>query len=181
MEMRLDTFQPLSLPVPPMLEAALGYPGTARYVAFSWLPGGDELIWDDGWSSADGAWAGWLQWTRHPRVAPCLRPFHFGDSDTPATHWLLLDREARTCMAGPARAVHVRALRTGNPTPETPAWTGLDVEDPLPARTAEEWQALVEGFRDVQVTITPEEIFQRMAAHARVLDAMQAWLDDQMR
>ena len=53
--MSRDTFQPLLLPVPPMLEAALGYPGTARYVAFYWLPGGDELMWDDGWSSADGS------------------------------------------------------------------------------------------------------------------------------
>ena len=47
--MSMDTFQPLPLPVPPMLEAALGYAGTAQYVAFYWTPGGDELIWDDGW------------------------------------------------------------------------------------------------------------------------------------
>jgi hypothetical protein len=161
-----------------MLEAALGYEGTARYVAFYWIPAGDELRWDDGWSSADGAWAGWLQWTCHPRVAPHLRPFHFGDSDTPATHWLLLDREARTCTAGPARAVQ-RALRTRNPAPEAPAWPGLEGEEPLPALTEEDWQALAEHFREIQVTITPEEIAQRMAAHTQVLDALCVWLDAQ--
>lgn len=121
---------------------------------------------------------GGLQWTSHPCVAPRLRPFHFGDSETPATHWLLLDRETRTCAAGPALAVQ-RALRTGNPAPEAPAWTGPEAGEPLPVLTEEDWQALVEGFRDVQVTVTPEEIFQRMAAHAQVLDALCTWLDAQ--
>jgi len=66
--MSTETLQALTLPVPPMLEAALGYPGTARYVAFYWIPAGDELLWDEGWRSADGAWQGWLTFTRHPRV-----------------------------------------------------------------------------------------------------------------
>jgi hypothetical protein len=135
-------------------------------------------MWDDGWHSTDGEWAGWLQWTRHPRVAPRLTAFHFGDSDTPATHWLLLDREARTCAAGTALTVQ-QALRTGNPPPDAAAWSGVPAEEPFPALTAEDWQSLVESFREVQVTITPEEIHLQLAEHARVLDAMQAWLDAQ--
>jgi len=106
----MQTCTRVVVPVPPMLEAALGYPGTARYVAFYWTPAGDELMWDEGWRSADGAWQGWLTFTRHPRVAPALAPYQLGDSDTPATHWLLLDREARTCSVGTAGAVQ-RALK----------------------------------------------------------------------
>jgi hypothetical protein len=161
-----------------MLEAALGYTGTARYVAFYWVPAGDELVWDAGWRSADGEWQGWLTFTRHPRVAPALAPYHFGDSDTPPTHWLLLDREARTCWAGTARAVQ-QALRTGNPAPDAVAGSGLSAEEPFPALTAVDWQTFAEGFQEVQVTVTAEEIQQRMAAHARLLGALTAWLDYQ--
>jgi hypothetical protein len=160
-----------------MLEDALGYPGTARYVAFYWIPAGDELVWDEGWRSADGAWQGWLMFTRHPRVAPLLARHHFGDSDTPPMHWLLLDRETRTCCAGPAAAV-AQALRTGNPAPDTAAWPGLPAGESLPA-FEDAWKALVEGFREVQVTVTTEEIAQHLRAHARVLAAMNAWLDAQ--
>src|SRR6266699_6130627 len=144
----------VSVPVPPMLEAALGYRGTARYVAFYWIPAGDELMWDEGWRSADGEWQGWLTFTRHPRVAPVLAPFHFGDSDTPPTHWLLLDRETRTCCVGTAAAVQ-QALYTGNPAPDAAAWPVLGAGEPMAARTADALQAFLEGFRDVQVTITP--------------------------
>ena len=42
-------------------------------------------------------------------------------------------------------------------------------------------QAFLEGFRDIQVTITPEEIHQQLAAHARLLDELTAWLDAQAR
>jgi hypothetical protein len=34
---------PLDLPVPPMLEEALGYAGASRWVAFHWERCGDEL------------------------------------------------------------------------------------------------------------------------------------------
>jgi len=161
-----------------MLEAALGYRGTARYVAFYWIPAGDELMWDEGWRSADGAWQGWLTFTRHPRVAPVLAPFHFGDSDTPPTHWLLLDRETRTCCVGTAAAVQ-QALYTGNPAPDAAAWPVLGAGEPIAALTEDALQAFLEGFRDVQVTITPEEIHQQMAEHARLLEALLTWLNTQ--
>ena len=125
-------------------------------------------------------WQGWLTFTRHPRVAPALAPYEFGDSDTPATHWLLLDREARTCCVGTVAAVQ-QALYTGNPAPDAAAWPGLAAGEPLPALTEDALQAFIEGFRDVQVPITPEEIHQQLAAHAHVLDELTAWLDAQAR
>ena len=174
----MQTLTKVSLPVPPMLEAALGYPGTARYVALYWTPAGDEVRWDEGWRSADGAWQAWLTFTRHPRVAPALAPYQLGDSDTPATHWLLLDREARTCFVGTAAAVR-QALYTGNPAPDAAAWPVLGAEEPLPARMEDVLQAFLQGFQDVQVTMTPEEIHQRMAEHARLLERLLIWLNDQ--
>ena len=114
--------------------------------------------------------------TRHPRVAPALTPYNFGDSDTPATHWFLLDRETRTCAAGTARAVQ-RALRTGNPTPAAAPWLQPAPGEPLLTLTEASWQAVVAGFQAAQVTITPEEVYQRLAAHARLLDALTAWLN----
>jgi hypothetical protein len=162
-----------------MLEAALGYPGTAPYVAFYWIPAGDELVWNDGWSSADGEWQGWLTFTRHPRVAPVLAPYHFGDSDTAPTHWLLLDRVRRTCSVGLATAVH-RALRTGNPAPAAAPWPWPTSEASLLALPEASWQALVECFQEARVTITPEEVSQQLAAHTRLLAALTAWLDTQV-
>lgn len=91
---------PLDLPVPPMLEEALGYVGTARWVAFHWTPYGDELQYDDGTLSADGSWHAWLTFVRHLRIAPVLAPYHFGNSEEEAQHWLLLDRETRTVFVG---------------------------------------------------------------------------------
>jgi hypothetical protein len=35
------------------------------------------------------------------------------------------------------------------------------------------------GFQAAQVPITPGEIHQQLATHARLLDARTAWLDDQ--
>jgi hypothetical protein len=103
-----------------MLEAACGYTGEARYVAFYWIPGGDELVWNTGWSSATGEWMAWLTWTRHRRVAPLLAPYDFGSSDGEAHHWLLLDRESRACQVGTPEAVYA-FLRTHNPLPAGPA------------------------------------------------------------
>lgn len=177
--MTTETLHALTIPVPPMLEAALGYPGTARYVAFYWIPAGDELMWDEGWRSTVGAWQGWLVFTRHPWVAPALVSYNFGDSDTSATHWFLLDRETRTCAVGTARAVQ-RALRTGNPAPATPSWLQPTPGASLLTLTEAAWQAVLAGFREVQVPITPDEIHQQLAAHARVLDALTAWLDAQV-
>ena len=168
----METVQQVSLLVPPMLEAALGYTGTARYVAFYW-GAGDEVYWDDGWSSADGEWAGWLAFTRHPSVSQVLTPYLFGDSDTEATHWLLLDRETRTCSIGTAAAV-AQVLRRDNPAPETVRgeFSESDLAD-------FDWDNIVESFEELPVTITPDEIHERLAAHARVVRDMTAWLDAQ--
>ena len=166
----METVQQVSLRVPPMLEAALGYTGTARYVAFYW-GAGDEVYWDDGWRSADGEWAGWLAFMRHWSVSGVLAPYHFGDSDTEATHWLLLDRHTRTCSVGTAAAV-ARVLQRDNPAPET-ALGAVEASD----LTDFDWENIVESFEELPMTITSDEIHEGLEAHARLVRDMTIWLD----
>ena len=90
----------LTLPVPPMFEDALGYPSDARWVAFYWTPAGDELRYDDGTMSAEGSWSAGHLFVHHPRIAPALQSYQFGSSEEEPTHWLLLDRMARTLSVG---------------------------------------------------------------------------------
>ena len=73
----------LALPVPPMLEAALGYDGPARWVGFWWEPCGDTARWSDGRVAAGADWYAWrtfvsaCETTRSPRTlitGPSIRP-----------------------------------------------------------------------------------------------------------
>src|SRR5512143_2300555 len=90
-ELPMELMRLMGIPVPHMLEAALGYAGDSRYVAFWWEPAGDELGWDDGRSSTVGAanWYAWLMFVQHPSVEPYLLPYELGSSDTEALHALV--------------------------------------------------------------------------------------------
>src|ERR1051326_4995726 len=87
---------PLPVPVPPMLEQALDYPGQARLVAFCWSSLGDEAMYADGRRSGEADWAAYLTFVEHPRVEPHLRPYDLGSSEEEARAFLVLDRESRT-------------------------------------------------------------------------------------
>jgi len=92
----------LQIPVklPFSFEDALGYPRGFRWVAFFWEPCGDEAMYDDGYCSGDGNWHGFLEFTRHPKVAPWLAGYNLGSSEDEATHWLLCDLESRDVFVG---------------------------------------------------------------------------------
>lgn len=83
-------------PVPPILEQALGYFGSALYVAFFWSGAVSQLQYiDSALESGTGDWAGWCLYSCHPKVRPHLSPFHFGSDRSAAFHWFLLDRTKR--------------------------------------------------------------------------------------
>src|SRR5262245_4577598 len=159
-----STLTLLSLPVPPMLEEALGYHGPSRWVAFYCTPSGDELVYDDGTVSADGSWFAWLTFLHHPRVASTLHSYHLGSSETDATHWLLLDRETRTLSVGlPAEVKHF--LRQAAP----------------PVLTSERLTALREASnqrlhnpQNLQVLVA-----QAMRRNHQLIHALKHWLDAQ--
>jgi hypothetical protein len=148
-----------------MLEAALGYQGQSRWVAFWWEPAGDELAWDDGSSSTVGAnWYAWLIFVQHPSVEPHLAPYELGSSDTQALHALLLDREARALYVG--RRVEVSQVLA-------------DHAPPAPVITIEQFQAYMQEAMAKMTLPSQQEITRRMKEEARLCEELQAWLDRQ--
>lgn len=91
--------------VPESFEAALGYKGGLRWVAFYWEPCGDEAVFDDGFCSGDCSWLGFLNFVEHPRVKPWLAKYDLGSSEFEAKHWLLCDLESREVYVGERREV----------------------------------------------------------------------------
>jgi len=87
---RIDGFR-----CPPEFWAAFGYTGQQRHVGLWWERSGDEASFCDGEYTVVGAeWAAYLTLVDHPRNWPLLDlDVELGDSDTEATHMLVLDRE----------------------------------------------------------------------------------------
>ena len=105
-----EGFHPLPVPVPPMLEEALGYTpfgeDEARFVTFFWSPFGDEACFDDGRTSGTGEWQGFLAYVDHILVGPALGEgrYRLGSSEEVNSHRLLLDRRERKLYLVPDRA-----------------------------------------------------------------------------
>jgi hypothetical protein len=98
-------FRQIPIKLPGAFEAALGYRRGLKWVAFYWEPCGDEAMYDDGICSGDGHWWGFLQFVRHRKVAPWLRGYDLGSSDSEAIDWLLCDLENRDIYVGRRREV----------------------------------------------------------------------------
>jgi hypothetical protein len=162
-----------------MLEAACDYQGTARFVAFYWIPGGDELMWNDGWTSTDGEWGAWLAYSRHPRVRPHLAAYHFGDSDREAQHWFLLDRQERRAFVGTPRDVQA-FLYAHNAPPAEDAAEAVVAGETLVLDLEQLTQALTEAWEEVPSReISMEEVQARMAASQQRITDLVAWLNQQ--
>ncbi|HZA28988.1 MAG TPA: hypothetical protein VE735_05250 [Gammaproteobacteria bacterium] len=163
-----DLIRLINIPVPPVLEQALGYDGKARYVAFYWELAGDELAWADDRVSIIGAnWHAWLMYIQHPSVAHCLEPYELGNSDESARHWLLLDRQERILYVGT--------------TPDVACFLAQHTP-PVPAISREQLEATVDflrleaaAFKKVQPP-DPSEIRKHKEEQARLLDELVAWL-----
>jgi hypothetical protein len=90
----------LPIDMPAHFQDALGYPGGFRWVSFYWEPCGDEAMYDDGFSSGDCCGWGFLDFVRHPRVAPLLAGKDLGSSEDAHVHRLLCDLEGREIHVG---------------------------------------------------------------------------------
>jgi hypothetical protein len=104
-----DWLEPVDMLVPPpnILEVALlsGHDPTVRFIAFFWEPGGDEARFYDGRIGADAHWPAYLAWIRLGPNDKALSPYQLGDSERPAKHYLVLDRQERKCYCAPAGPV----------------------------------------------------------------------------
>jgi hypothetical protein len=172
-----------------MLEQAIGYAGQARFVAFYWTPAGDEAMYADGQTSADGEWTGYLAFVDHPAALLHMAGYRdkLGSSDDHATHWLILDRKARAISA--CEAVEARHFLRQ----QWPALAETIGADGFPPITPEEWQTVVERLnamlRDIPTpTLAPDlpdligdrGIMARLDAQERLCAEMTAWLDQQL-
>ena len=98
-------FQPLLIPVPPMIEEAFGYTGSSRFVAFFLKPSPVGFSWRDPHESRPSSYgAVWLIFSQHRRVHPFLEHLNLaaGGSDE---QWLLLDRVKRQFLVGASSRV----------------------------------------------------------------------------
>jgi len=99
-------FQRLLIPVPPMIEEALGYTGSSRFVAFYWKSNPSDLCWCDSHGSKRSAFGNvWQFFIQHRRVHPFIEQFNLNGSDSDAEQWLLLDRVKRQFLVGKASQV----------------------------------------------------------------------------
>jgi hypothetical protein len=162
----------LDVPVPPLLERALGYTGSATWVSFYWEPAGDEAMYDDGRAGGTGAWDAFLLYTRHRTVAPHLEPYHLGSSDAPAQHRLVLNRATRALFVVPEREA-VRQVRAQWPAmPGLCSQTAAEVE----RLSQESHRALRERLARPSAEIRAA-VEERRAVHAREMEALATWLD----
>lgn len=99
-------FQRLLIPVPPMIEEALGYTGSSRFVAFYWKPDPSGFWWCDSHGSKQSAFGSvWNVFVQHRRVQPFIEQFNLNGSHSDAEQWLLLDRVRRQFLVGAASKV----------------------------------------------------------------------------
>lgn len=162
----------LPIPVPPQIEESLGYTGECRWLATWWEPAGDEARIADKWTQQDGEWAGFLAYTQHRTVAPILRSYNLGSSDSRAEHVLIFDLQERTAYIAP--------YNTGLLFLETQ-------DEPKPEHIAALERIYAEGgFEAIQDALcslpnpVPEitDIMQAIEKTNQVIANMTTWLDE---
>jgi hypothetical protein len=162
---------PLHAPVPPILAKAIGYNGEARYVAFHWTPYGDEAEYSDGHRSATGNWQAFLAYIQHPAVSPFLRDYDLGSSDSDATHALVLDRENLEILIAPVKAAQAFLTEQWPPEP------------PLRMSQQEYVAKITESLKHITQPddLDIEEIQRRIEEQYALVEALQRWLDRQLK
>ena len=68
----IDAVELLPIPVPPMLEEALGYRGALRFVQFGYSRITRRFVYSDGGDDIPGNESLWIRFVRHRLIAPLL-------------------------------------------------------------------------------------------------------------
>jgi hypothetical protein len=160
----------LVLPVPPGFEQVMGYPGNRKWVAFYWMPFGDELEFDDGHSAGTIDWPGWLAFVRHRLVWPLIKAYDFGSSESGAIHWLLLDRQARQFYVVEKRAVSDFLQSFKRQIKSEPVEISHDQIELL-------HHLFQDGLQEQRAAIKIDDARQMVADKRNRVDKMVGWLD----
>ena len=180
--MNTEELVPLSIPVPPMLETAFGYPGrlrqsltqAARYCAFYWEPSGDEAAFQDGQVSAVGMLNNdaFLGFIGHRAVAKQLQSYNLGSWHTEADFWLVLDRQPRTLSVAPVEIA--RRLLVQQWTASEPPALAVGSSDRehlfLEASDAAAWTTTTSQ-------VSHQAVMQTMQEERRQCEILVTWLD----
>jgi hypothetical protein len=167
----LHGLTPLHVPVPPMLAKAIGYTERARFVSFQWTPYGDEAEYSDGRMSATGNWQAFLAYIQHPAVSPSLDAYDLGSSETEANHALILDQAILEMFIVPVKEAEKFLIRQWPPVPPT----HMIQEESVPKISI----AVKHGKQPRYVDV--EEIQRRIKEQFALIEAMQQWLDKQLK
>lgn len=165
------TIHQTPMELPPLLLDGVGYGRAARSVSLYWLPGGDELMVDDGQIAFTGRWHAYVAWTHHPYVRwQTPIGFAFGASDMQNTHRWLIDRTAGIVYAGLDATVRQVVRHQWPPAPPAP-----------PVRlTSDEWQEIADNvITHVRQAQPPSRkaLMEAMEAEARLSRELTVWLD----
>lgn len=167
---------PMLVPIPPNLEASMGYTGQlramftdtardARYLGFYWSAG--HVYWEDGLGGQTDSWSGYLTWHDHWTVLSSLGHFQdtLGSDDGEiATHEWLLDRKTRLVFIAPQTAAHA-VLRSQWP------------KEAFPDLSVEEAAALLKNRRKPERMPANEEIWQRYQQEMQLVNDLGIWLE----
>ena len=177
----------LPVPVPPMLEQAIGYAGDSPDFNPEWMAfyyQSTEAFWDTGLRSATGEWYPLLYlYLRHRAVAPYVAPYDFGSDDAPPAHWLVLNRRTRTMYVAEAHLAE-RFVMAQWDLPETPSAPFVVADTAELNRLAQEavMAALGAAWQEVPTDADLQaRVAERMRAQDEVNRALAAWLDDYAR
>lgn len=160
-----SALQQLALSVPPMLAQAIGYFGEANLVAF-FFDVGDEAYYADGQICTCGEWDTYDLFLNHPLVAPHVLGYHFGSSEEPPAHYLLLDREACTLAVAPVALAH-QLLRE--------QWGAVAQSEPL-VINEEKWEELAQNLLAQLHRPTPAQLMEYWQEHQRLVEQLKEWL-----
>jgi hypothetical protein len=157
----------LLAPLWPRLPLAVGYRGSARWVAL--YMSSDHMIHNDGAGSASGDTSLFLAYKRHPAVASHLAGAHLGSADEEAQDWLLVDQAQHLLyLAEVEEASRFLAAQ----------WSRYDV--PLEDTEAELARLLADRWQE---TSFPSDWHDRLAETVRESRAnyalMLRWLEQQ--
>jgi hypothetical protein len=177
-------FELLAVPVPPMLEEALGYVplypdrGGGRWLAIGpWRADPDVQVWDDGRVTAPVRDRAWAVWSRHPacrfalagRVVPAGPEKPAGGVPEDRRRHLVLDRLARRAYAAGA----------GNAA----AWARLQWPAAAPDRrmTPEQTKALAADLgsflRSQPIELSAGEINAEIVRRQALEARLRTWLN----